>query len=286
MPRKRTWLLVVGAALLLWLRPWRRLVRRLRTAAPGTADVPHPEAAFTGAEGAPVYTAADDERIGAILDRNSATLERAADEQATAQGLARPAAGATDDEFGAPTFFGAGEAAQTADQIGAAPAYDDEPDAAALGAPAADEGAALLDAPATSRDDEAGTIPASYLNLSADDSGSTLLGSPLEPEPSEAVEADLQAAEVGANAPGRPDNLLVIEGIGPRTSTIVTAAGITSFAQLAATNVEQLRAALANAGAHTVDPSTWPAQARLASEGRWDELNALQARIKNGRIEP
>jgi len=81
------------------------------------------------------------------------------------------------------------------------------------------------------------------------------------------------------------DDLLRIEGIGPKISTIVVAAGITSFAKLEAMNVDQLRAVLDEAGIHTANPTTWPEQASLAAQGKWDELQALQDRIKNGRLE-
>lgn len=85
--------------------------------------------------------------------------------------------------------------------------------------------------------------------------------------------------------PPAPDDLLVIEGIGPKISTIVVAAGITSFAELAAADVAKLEAILRDAGIHTSNPATWPQQARLAADGQWDDLRELQERIKNGRIE-
>jgi predicted flap endonuclease-1-like 5' DNA nuclease len=82
-----------------------------------------------------------------------------------------------------------------------------------------------------------------------------------------------------------PDDLLRIEGIGPKISTIVVAAGITSFAELAAKDVGQLSAILNEAGIHTANPSTWPEQAQLAAQGKWDELQELQDKIINGRLE-
>jgi predicted flap endonuclease-1-like 5' DNA nuclease len=85
--------------------------------------------------------------------------------------------------------------------------------------------------------------------------------------------------------PAPPDDLLAIEGIGPKISTIVVAAGITSFADLAAADVGRLESILSDAGIHTANPSTWPQQAQLAANGQWDELRQLQERIKNGRIE-
>lgn len=273
MPRKRTWLFVVAAALLLWLRPWRRLARRLRGAAQDPAGTPHPEAAFTGVD-APAPAA---EPIGAVLDRGAPALERAASDQAAALGETGP--GPDEAEFAGPAFFGPGDAAEgEPDLIDSMLALDDEPDADAI--MALDDEPDALSAGLTAGEAEgAGAIPAGYLNLSADAPGALVAG----PAAEGAGEVAMLEAEVGAEEPRRPDDLLVIEGIGPRTSTIVTAAGITSFAQLAAADVENLRAALVDAGIKTVDPSTWPEQARLAADGRWDELQELQGRIKNGR---
>ena len=59
------------------------------------------------------------------------------------------------------------------------------------------------------------------------------------------------------------DNLTLINGIGPKVATILNTAGITTFARLAATNEEQLRIILDNAGARyrAMNPASWPAQA-------------------------
>ena len=79
-----------------------------------------------------------------------------------------------------------------------------------------------------------------------------------------------------------PDDLKRIEGIGPKTASALQAAGITTFAQLAATSEEQLRNILKEAGVRA-NPTTWPEQAELAAIGKWDALKALQAELKGGR---
>jgi predicted flap endonuclease-1-like 5' DNA nuclease len=85
-------------------------------------------------------------------------------------------------------------------------------------------------------------------------------------------------------APLVPDDLKIIEGIGPKISSILAASGITTFAQLAATDVSRLREIIAQAGLTALaDPTSWPQQAALAAAGKLDELEALQGRLKGGR---
>ena len=92
------------------------------------------------------------------------------------------------------------------------------------------------------------------------------------------------AAPVARPAPPTPDDLKRIEGIGPKISGVLQAASITTFAQLAATDVSLLRQILTEADlAALADPSTWPEQANLAAAGKWGELEALQGKLKGGR---
>lgn len=81
------------------------------------------------------------------------------------------------------------------------------------------------------------------------------------------------------------DDLSKVEGIGPKISELLQNAGITTFAQLAETEVEKLNEILAEAGGRykSHDPSTWPQQAKLAADGKWDELKALQDELDGGR---
>ncbi len=77
-------------------------------------------------------------------------------------------------------------------------------------------------------------------------------------------------------------DLSQIEGIGPVIASTLNAAGIVSFADLAATDVDALRAILIEASVGA-DPTTWPEQAKLAMRGKWEALEALQDRLKGGR---
>ena len=92
-----------------------------------------------------------------------------------------------------------------------------------------------------------------------------------------------EAVASTAEAAPSPDNLTRIEGIGPKISGLLQAAGITTFAHLAATEVSQLQQLLQQAGLRLANPSTWPEQAKLAAAGDWDGLKTLQSQLKGGR---
>jgi len=93
--------------------------------------------------------------------------------------------------------------------------------------------------------------------------------------------ANLQVPAEAAPTPA--DDLTVIEGIGPRSAAALYDTGIQSYAALAQTPVEDLRAALAAAGLQLSDPATWPEQAALAAKGDWEGLKALTDTLKGGR---
>ncbi len=88
-----------------------------------------------------------------------------------------------------------------------------------------------------------------------------------------------------AVAPPEPaaDDLRRIEGIGPKTAAVLVAAGVRTFAGLAAADVEWLRGVLRQSGLRLGDPRTWPEQAALAAAGDWEGLAALQGQLKGGR---
>ena len=85
-------------------------------------------------------------------------------------------------------------------------------------------------------------------------------------------------------ASGKADDLTKIEGIGPKISGLFIAAGITTFEELANTPVATLSDILHKAGSRYAshNPGTWPEQAQLAADGKWDELKALQVALDGG----
>jgi predicted flap endonuclease-1-like 5' DNA nuclease len=96
-------------------------------------------------------------------------------------------------------------------------------------------------------------------------------------------------AEVPPSAPSstdRGDDLSIIEGIGPKITRVLHAAGVLTFAQLAVANPTELKTLLTAAGWHFADPTTWPEQAALAASGQWEALRTLQDALDGGRRKP
>ncbi len=83
----------------------------------------------------------------------------------------------------------------------------------------------------------------------------------------------------------KEDNLQVIEGIGPKMNEFLNKKGIKTWSDLASKNAEELNTLLASEGNkyRIIDPETWVKQAKLANEGKWDELIALQKVLDTGK---
>ena len=81
------------------------------------------------------------------------------------------------------------------------------------------------------------------------------------------------------------DDLAIIEGIGPKAAEVLIAAGITTFAELAAATIESVKEILTNSEARVghLDPTTWAQQAQLAADGKMEELEELKAKLNNGK---
>ncbi|GLR19696.1 NrfD/PsrC family molybdoenzyme membrane anchor subunit [Portibacter lacus] len=81
------------------------------------------------------------------------------------------------------------------------------------------------------------------------------------------------------------DDLKKIEGIGPKIEEVLNNSAISTFIDLVNTDVGRLKAILENAGNNFKqhDPTTWSSQAKLAAEGKWDELKKLQDELDGGK---
>lgn len=102
----------------------------------------------------------------------------------------------------------------------------------------------------------------------------------------EEVQPPQRIATVDIASPGGGDDLLIIEGIGPRCAGVLRAADIHTFRQLADADVARLEELLRAADPrllHLCKPDTWPEQAALAAAGDWEAFNALANVLKGGR---
>ncbi len=79
------------------------------------------------------------------------------------------------------------------------------------------------------------------------------------------------------------DDLTIVEGIGPKISSILHSAGIMTYEALAKADIDTLKKILADNALQYHDPNTWPEQSSLAAKNLWDELEVLQATLSGGK---
>lgn len=81
------------------------------------------------------------------------------------------------------------------------------------------------------------------------------------------------------------EDLKIIEGIGPKIEELLNREGIHTIEQLADTSIIRLAAVLKKAGPRfqIQNPTSWPKQALLAKEQKWDELEQLKKLIISGQ---
>ena len=98
-----------------------------------------------------------------------------------------------------------------------------------------------------------------------------------------APKAEKAAPKAAAiKATGKADDLKKVEGIGPKIASTLVEAGISTFAELAKTDAAKISEIIAGVrGSHVTD--TWPAQAKLAADGKWDELKKWQDELDGGK---
>ncbi len=82
------------------------------------------------------------------------------------------------------------------------------------------------------------------------------------------------------------DDLKIVEGIGPKIAEILKGKGINTWWQLSQANPDVIREWLLEVGGASYkihEPATWPEQAKLAYEGKFEALKSLQDNLKGGR---
>ena len=83
----------------------------------------------------------------------------------------------------------------------------------------------------------------------------------------------------------KKDDLKIVEGIGPKIEELFNNAGIYSFDDLANADIDNLKTILDEGGSRFQmhDPGTWPDQAALARDGKWEELKKWQEDLNKGK---
>lgn len=99
-----------------------------------------------------------------------------------------------------------------------------------------------------------------------------------------AEEKPKEAKAPKKEAKAEPDDLTKVEGIGPKAAEALANAGIDTYAKLSESSPEDIKEVLTEASSRMahLDPGTWPKQAAMAAEGKWDELNEWQDKTKAG----
>lgn len=94
----------------------------------------------------------------------------------------------------------------------------------------------------------------------------------------------LAAKKLGFSS-ANPNDLKVVEGIGPKIEQLLKDAGIKTWRELSVTSVERLQEILTAAGDRykLAVPRTWPQQAQMAADGEWESLRRYQNELKGGK---
>jgi predicted flap endonuclease-1-like 5' DNA nuclease len=81
------------------------------------------------------------------------------------------------------------------------------------------------------------------------------------------------------------DDLTRVEGIGKKIEELLHKNNINSFRELSKATDKALKEILQNGGSRFAmhNPGTWPKQAKLAAEAKWDDLVLLQKHLKGGK---
>ena len=97
-------------------------------------------------------------------------------------------------------------------------------------------------------------------------------------------EAPKASKKAAPKKSSKGDDLKKIEGAGPKAAEALVNAGLDTFAKVAKTDAAKLSEILTEASSRLshIVTDTWPKQAALAADGKWDELKELQDRLEGG----
>jgi len=98
------------------------------------------------------------------------------------------------------------------------------------------------------------------------------------------LEQEITIDQKTADEPAaEPEDLKVIEGLGPKSAQALQAVGIHTFSALAGMSSDEIHGVLKAANVRVPFPETWPEQAALAAAGKWKALKNLQSKLTGGR---
>lgn len=82
----------------------------------------------------------------------------------------------------------------------------------------------------------------------------------------------------------KPNDLKIVEGIGPKIEDLLKKAGVTTWVKLAETSGVRLKEILVGGGSRFQlhNPTSWPSQSALAATGKWKELEKFQDELDGG----
>jgi predicted flap endonuclease-1-like 5' DNA nuclease len=104
------------------------------------------------------------------------------------------------------------------------------------------------------------------------------VAAPVAPQRLMSGGVDIGAASLAGFSVKGDDDIIIIEGIGPKIAELFKNNGVSTFAQVSKLSVAEMAAILEKGGARfkLANPGSWAQQAKLAHENRWSELKVLQ----------
>ncbi len=131
--------------------------------------------------------------------------------------------------------------------------------------------------------EENGSMKGRIERLDAEISALKVKAEKLEAEAKNAAgKKPVKAARIPASGKIVQDDLKIVLGIGPKISKLLINRGIATWKALSEMNPAVISEYLLNDGGERYrihKPESWPHQALLANEGRWDELRELQGKM-------
>jgi len=102
--------------------------------------------------------------------------------------------------------------------------------------------------------------------------------------PNVTVDVEATKEAVANDTKAEADDLTKIEGVGPKAAEALANAGLETFSKVAKAEAEKMKEILTEASSRMahLDPTSWPKQAKMAADGKWDELKEWQDNVKGG----